>query len=243
MSDNGSGMLAAETTEGLKRLSTIHERTLAESPYQNGKQESWWNQVEGRLLAMLEGEPRLTLDLLNEATQAWVEFEYHRQVHSDLGVTPMERFLAAPDVGRPSPTSAELRAAFRMTTARTPRKSDGTVSIAACRYEVPNRYRHLSKIAVRYARWDLSYVDMVDLPSDKVLSPLFPLDKHANADGRRRSLDPIASGAPDGPVPLSGMAPLLSEILEQHRATGLPPAYLPLGPKGDNHNNKETIDE
>ena len=48
MSDNGSAMLAEETTEGLARLGVSHETTLPYSPYQNGKQECFWAQVEGR---------------------------------------------------------------------------------------------------------------------------------------------------------------------------------------------------
>jgi len=50
MSDNGSPMLAAETTEGLARLGIVHEKTLPYAPFQNGKQESFWNGIEGRLL-------------------------------------------------------------------------------------------------------------------------------------------------------------------------------------------------
>ena len=34
MSDNGSAMLAAETVQGLARLSIVHETTLPYSPYQ-----------------------------------------------------------------------------------------------------------------------------------------------------------------------------------------------------------------
>ena len=34
------------------------------NPYQNAKQESFWGRVEGRLMAMLEGEQALTLELL-----------------------------------------------------------------------------------------------------------------------------------------------------------------------------------
>lgn len=30
------------------------------------------------------------------------------------------------------------------------------------RFEIPRRYRHFRKVAVRYARWDLSRVDLVD---------------------------------------------------------------------------------
>ena len=56
LTDNGSAMLAAETVEGLERLGVVHHTTLPYSPEQNGKQESFWGQVEGRLLPMLEGE-------------------------------------------------------------------------------------------------------------------------------------------------------------------------------------------
>jgi putative transposase len=67
MSDKGSAMLAAETTEGLARLSILHETTLPYAPFQNGKQESFWNGVEGRLLPMLEGVVDLTLDQLGRS--------------------------------------------------------------------------------------------------------------------------------------------------------------------------------
>jgi putative transposase len=103
MTDNGSAMLAEEVRRGLHDLSILHETTLPYSPYQNAKQEVFWATVEGRLIAMLDGLEELTLDLLNEATQAWVEREYHRTRHSELGCTPLERYLRGPDVGRDSP--------------------------------------------------------------------------------------------------------------------------------------------
>ena len=74
-------MLAAETTEGLFRLSIHHQTTLLYSPHQNGKQEVLWAQIEGRLMAMPEGIEDLTLDVLNEGTQAWAELEYNRGRH------------------------------------------------------------------------------------------------------------------------------------------------------------------
>ena len=87
MTDNGAAMLAEETVSGLARLGIVHQTTLPYSPYQNAKQESFWGRVEGRLMAMLEGEQALTLDLLNQATQAWVEQEYHRTHHSEIDAT------------------------------------------------------------------------------------------------------------------------------------------------------------
>ena len=70
ITDNGSAMMAKEVTEGLLRLGIVHKRTLPYSPYQNGKQVSFWGTLEGRLVTMLDGVGKLTLDLLNHTTQA-----------------------------------------------------------------------------------------------------------------------------------------------------------------------------
>jgi putative transposase len=228
LSDNGSAMTAAEITEGLERLGVLHETTLAHSPYQNGKQENFWTQVEGRLLAMLEDVPDLTLAILNDITQAWVEQEYNRKLHSEIGEAPLARFLAGPDVSRPSPDSAALRLAFTRTEGRSQRRSDGTVSIDGRRFEIPNRYRHLERVAIRYPTWDLSLVHLVDERTEKVLCRLYPLDKERNASGLRRPLETLETNPELARVPpAKGLPPLLVQILAQQAATGLPPAYLP----------------
>jgi len=232
--DNGPAELAAETTEGLGRLGIVHSPTIEHSPYQNGKQESFWGQVEGRLLAMLENCKDLTLAVLNEATLAWLELEYNREVHSEIGVPPLRRFLDGPDVGRPSPTSDELRLAFTTSQTRMQRRSDGTVSLEGRRFEIPSRYRHLDRIVVRWARWDLSHVWMADERTSKVLCRLFPLDRTRNADGVRRTLEPVADvWVADLPPPKAGVAPLLEKLIDDYRSSGLPPAYVPMAPRGD----------
>lgn len=225
MTDNGAAMLAEEFTAGLATLSIIHQPTLPYSPYQNAKQESFWGRVEGRLMAMLEGEAVLTFDFLNQATQAWVEQEYHRTRHSEIGTTPLAHYLASPSVARECPSASNLAAAFRIEVARRQRRADGTVSLAGQRFEIPARYRHLGVVSLRYARWDLARVDLVDARSGVILCPVKPLDKAANADGQRRMLD--APGPDLSPLPPSGMAPLLRQLLADYAATGLPPAYLP----------------
>ncbi len=225
MTDNGAAMLADETVSGLASLGIVHQTTLPYSPYQNAKQESFWGRVEGRLMAMLEGEESVTLDLLNQATQAWVEQEYHRTLHSEIGTTPLAHYLAGPNVRRDCPSSAVLAAAFRVEVARRQRRSDGTASLAGARFEIPARYRHLTVIHLRYARWDLTHVDLVDARSGAILCPVKPLDKSANADGQRRALAPVTTDL--SPLPPSGTAPLLRQLLADYAATGLPPAYLP----------------
>ena len=233
MSDNGGAMTAAEIVEGLPRLGIVHETTLPYSPYQNGKQEAFWGQVEGRLLAMLEGVGDLSLALLNEATQAWVEREYNRKRHAETRQTPAARWLAGPEVLRPAPDSAALRIAFTRAATRTLRRSDATVSIEGRRFEVPNRYRHLRRIAVRYAAWDLTTVHQVDSHTGAVLCRLYPQDKTSNASGLRRALDPVSDEPPaPAPAPATRMAPLLAKLIAERAASGLPPAYLPKDEQG-----------
>jgi transposase InsO family protein len=238
--DNGAPMIAFETREGLERLSVEHHTTLSQSPEQNGKQEVFWAQVEGRLMAMLEGEPELTLELLNRATQAWVEQEYHHRVHGETGQTPLDRWLAGPTVGRPCPSSDALRRAFRMEVRRMQRKSDGTLTVAGVRYELPSAYRTLVRPTVRVARWDLSSLDLVDPRRGIHLATLFPIDKEKNADRRRRALADASAGANSEPAPAStGVAPLLRQLMAEYAATGLPPAYVPHDTTIDSENTED----
>ena len=234
LTDNGSPMAASEVQQGLERLGIVHWTTLPYSPEQNAKQEIFWAQVEGRLMAMFEGHEELTLPLLNEGTQAWTELEYNRGHHREIGQSPLERFLAGPDVGRPSPSSEELRRAFRMEQRRKQRISDGTITVEGKRFELPSRYRTLPYPTVRYARWDLSTVDLVDPRSGKHLCVLLPQDKEKNADGRRHALDAVVTEvAPPPPVLEPGIAPLLKKLMADYAATGLPPAYVPLDDQPD----------
>ncbi|MCO6453950.1 MAG: transposase family protein [Pirellulaceae bacterium] len=245
LTDNGSAMVADEVTEGLLRLGIVHEKTLPYSPYQNGKQESFWATLEGRLMQMLDGHTNLTLDFLNRASQAWSEIEYNRGVHREISGSPIERFAHAPDVLRASPSPSALRDAFRLEVTRRQRRSDGTISLEGVRFEIPARYHHFRDVAVRYARWDLGRVDLVDTHSGTVLSPLYPLDRSANADGHRSAV-PRHRGDVPGTEHLQGdqqpddqqpapkrdkpLPPLLKSILAEYSASGLPPAYLPKQP-------------
>jgi putative transposase len=226
LSDNGAAMTAAEVVEGLTRLGVLQQTTLPYSPAQNAKIEILWASVEGRLMAMLEHVPDLSLAKLNEATLAWTEHEYNHKIHSETGETPIRRFLVGPSVMRPCPDSAALRLAFTRTERRMQRKSDGTSVIDGRRFEVPDHYRHLTQLEVRYASWDLSLVHLVDERTGKVLCRLFPQNKAQNASGLRRARDELAKEPPAAP-PAAAVAPLLQKLLKQQADIGLPPAYLP----------------
>ena len=226
MSDNGGAMTSAEFTEGLLRAGgIIHETTLAYSPYQNGKQESFWGNLEGRMMAMLEGRRDLSLEELNVVTQAWVEMEYNRAVHSETQQSPVDRFLHDKSVLRPAPETNVLMLSFRRDETRTQRRSDGTISIQGKRFEIPSAFRSLPRLTVRFAEWDLREVHLIDPRTQAMLAPLYPLDRKKNADGLRRKLGssvPPRSMASREDV----MPPLLQKIMAEYAASGLPPAYI-----------------
>jgi putative transposase len=232
LTDNGSAMLAEETQEGLARLGIVHMQTLPYTPEQNAKQEVFWAQIEGRLMPMLEGVEQLTIKTLNDATLAWVEGEYNHKLHRELGCSPIQCVMNIKSVARPSPESDTIRHAFRRTITRVQRQSDGTVSIAGRRFEVPSRFRTLERLTIRYAEWDLTAVDLVDSHTHVVLTVLLPLDKQRNAISGRRALDAIAAPPTDAETSEarrnSGIAPLLQKHIDRQNSQGTPPPYLPL---------------
>ena len=227
LTDNGSAMISAEFTSGLSRLGIVHDTTLPYSPYQNGKQERFWGSLEGRLIAMLSDDRALGVPRLNDVTQAWVEMEYNRSVHSETSETPLDRFIHAKDVLRTAPDYGALKLAFRKDVKRTQRRGDGTFSLEGKRFEIPAVYRILQRLSVRYARWDLSQVHLIDDNTGSVLTPLFPLDRARNADGRRRTLttEPHLSAPVKSPYE---DPPLLQKLIAEYSASGLPPAYIPV---------------
>jgi len=230
MTDNGAAMRGEELVSGLGELDIEHAHTLAYSAYQNGKIEVFWAQLEGRLIAMLEGLPELSIELLNEYTLAWVEQEYQRTGHEEIDSAPIERYLGAPNVGRESPDAEQLRQRMRRHKSPRLRRSDGTITIERRRFEIPSAYHHLEVIPVRYARWDLSYVHIYDHRERKPTRRIFPLDRHANADGRRGQRNvalPATHGEILDPDTPGAVAPLLERYRRQYRQSGLPPALLP----------------
>ncbi len=228
MTDNGGAMTADETQNALLRLGIKHDTTLPYSPYQNGKQEAFWAQLEGRVIKMLSRVKPLTLEFLNQASQAWIEMEYNRCRHEEINQAPLQRFVKGPNVSRPSPDSEMIRFAFTILENRTQRQSDGTIRIKNIRFEIPSRFRHLRKLHVRYRSWDLSMAYLVDQRSKNLLACIYPQDKIKNSQGYRRTLQPVAEQALEAvkddsdPIP-----PLLRKLLTDYAASGLPPAYIP----------------
>ena len=231
-------MIAQEFKNGLAALGIKHDLTLPYSPYQNGKQEAFWGQLEGRLIAMLSNVESLTLDFLNRATQAWVEQKYNRSKHEETGQTPLERLLAGPDVSRPSVDNEIIRFQFTVKASRVQRKSDDTVQIKGVRFEIPSPFRHVRRLYIAFKPSDLSMAYLIDQKTEECIGRIFPQDKTKNAEGYRRSMEPVwdadAQTVSDGSTK-EAIPPLLRKLLSDYAATGLPPAYIskPVPPTDD----------
>jgi hypothetical protein len=82
-------------------------------------------------------------------------------------------------------------------------------------------------VVVRYQSFDLSVAWLVDERTGEPIARLLPQDKLRNADGVRRSLEPVPEienrdeRMQGDPIP-----PLMRRLLDEHAAAGLPPAYL-----------------
>jgi len=226
MSDNGAAMTSAEFTEGLLRIGIEHKTTLPYAPYQNGKQEVFWAQLEGRLMAMLKNKKVVTLKELNNLTIAWVEIEYNKSTHSEIKTTPLNRFLNNKDVSRECPDLDYLRQMFRREVVRKIRRSDSTISLESKRFEIPYQYRHFGTIRIRYAKWNLSFVHIVDNAGYSLMQ-IFPLDKSSNASAIRKSTVQKVSNKLENIKKTDNYPPLLENIIEKYNNLGLPPAYLP----------------
>jgi hypothetical protein len=242
--DNGSAMKAAELVTGLEVLAIKQEHTLPYAAYQNGKQESFWKPLEGRLMKMIPKEKRITLDILNTITQAWVEQDYHTTIHSETGQTPLARFFNEKHVLRCGLEFGEMQRSFRMRIKRTVRKTDGTITLDGTRFELPQCYIHMDEVTLRYARWDLGEAEILCPDTFKPLCTVFPLNKLKNSLGLRQS-DPKRAEtlAPDvalhsGEVlslSTDTLPPLLARCLEKHAQENRLQGYLPLS----NENTKQ----
>lgn len=214
LSDNGGAMKSGEFRQGLSRLGITEKWIKPRTPRQNGKTECFWNALESNLVDMLRGQKDLSLANLNKATQAWIEIGYNRQNHREIDVRPIDLFISSKNVGLPAVDEDTLRRAFRIEETRCPRSSDGIIRIEKIPFRLPERFQHRREVLIRYARWDLGFVHLVDEVSGKELERIFPVDKQVNATGKRRKLEnPIVISEEKN---RSELPPLLREQIKSY---------------------------
>jgi putative transposase len=131
--DNGSPFVSAQLLRACASLGIrlIHSRPGR--PQGRGKIERFFRTVRDQFLVEAGHTAIDDIVRLNQLFAAWVETVYHRAVHSETNMTPLERFNAG---GTPRYASAEaLHEAFLWSETRTVTKT-ATVSLFSNSYEV-----------------------------------------------------------------------------------------------------------
>ena len=163
--DNGAMFIDA----GLRRACAVLGIKLTHSqpgkPAGRGKIERFFRTVRDQFLVEISDHPDdpasagtcvASLAQLNALFTAWVEQVYHPRVHTETGMAPLARFLAA---GPPVPTPAALLAeAFRWGEWRTVTKT-ATVALHGNHYEVDAALAG-SKVELVFDPFDLSDIDV-----------------------------------------------------------------------------------
>ena len=163
--DNGAMFIDA----GLRRACAVLGIRLSHSqpgrPAGRGKIERFFKTVRDQFLVEIGDDPEdpssagtsvASLTELNSLFTAWVEQVYHQRVHTETGMPPLARFLAA---GPPVPTPAALLTeAFRWGQWRTVTKT-ATLSLHGNHYEVDAALAG-AKVELVFDPFDLTDIDV-----------------------------------------------------------------------------------
>jgi putative transposase len=131
--DNGSAFSSRQFERACAVLGVHLVHSRPGLPEGRGKIERFFRTVRDQFLVEVPHGAIDSIEELNHRFDAWVEGVYHRQVHSETGEMPLERFKA---IGAPvCPSPDELREAFLWSESRTVTKT-ATVSLFGNHYQV-----------------------------------------------------------------------------------------------------------
>jgi len=117
------------------RMGTIVAHTEPYDGPSKGKIERAFRTVRERFL-VLQPEPASSLDELNQLFWQWLEEDYHRRVHSSLGMSPLDKYLSQIQTVRVIDDPDAVRRLFMKREQRRV-NNDGTISIHGKTFEVP----------------------------------------------------------------------------------------------------------
>ena len=177
--DNGMVYRSGHMRQILALLG-VHRLVFTQTyrPMGHGKIEALNRLIRAVFLAELKASGITTLDALNEAFLAWAH-EYNRDVHSETGQTPLDRWRAGVEQTRWADEQS-VRQAFLWREKRTPDKT-GVFSLFGTRYQVGAELAR-RRIQVRY---DPEAMDTVEVwHDDKFVERTRPLDVQAHRRAR-----------------------------------------------------------
>lgn len=138
--DNGSTFISNQTKRILETLGIYLIHSKPYQPEGRGKIERFFRTVRQSWVQLLEEEKIQSLEELNHLFHTWLENEYHRKIHSALGVTPLEAWMVKCDRIKRLDSAIDIDHVFLHTTTRKVTR-DSIVSLGGVFFEVPSILR------------------------------------------------------------------------------------------------------
>lgn len=155
--DNGQVYHATQFAAACAALGVDCRHTAPYAPESKGKQERFFETVRLQFLPEVQTSAIATLAELNESLWAWLELVYHRNVHSETGQSPLERYQAG--IANVRQADGEtLRKAFLWREKRRVRK-DGRIELQGNTYRVDTQFVGC-QIELRFDPFDLSALEV-----------------------------------------------------------------------------------
>ena len=178
--DNGSPFVSAQFGRALAKLGIRLWHSKPGEPAGRGKIERFFRTVRDQFEVELLTNGVESMAELERLFAAWVEQHYHRQIHSETGQTPIDRYdAAARDLVLP--TAEQVREAFLWSETRLVTKT-ATVSLHSNRYEVEAALvgRHVELV---FDPFDLTHIDVIfeDRPMGTAIPHLIARHTHPAA--------------------------------------------------------------
>ena len=135
--DNGATFVSHQSKRILESLGIYLCHSRPYRPIGRGKIERFFLTVRQSFLQPLEEGEVQSLDQMNHLFKTWLETEYHRKIHSTLGVTPLDAWLSKCDRIKTVDPCIDLDKAFYHKTNRKVYR-DSIISVNGMAFEVPS---------------------------------------------------------------------------------------------------------
>lgn len=146
--DNGKVYHAEQLHLACASLGITLTHTQPYDPEAKGKIERFFATVRRRFYPLLAENPPKTLEDLNERFWQWLEVDYHRKIHSGIGMCPLDVFISQASSVRMVSDPGSLDMLFLKRDYRKV-KHDGTITLLNQLFEVPARFVG-QRIEIRY---------------------------------------------------------------------------------------------
>jgi len=195
--DNGSSFVDSWLLRACAVLGIKLTHSRPGKPEGRGKIERFFRTVRDQFLVEITEQVAAeitSLAELNRLFTAWVEGVYHRNVHSETGMPPLQRWASGISDPLPRPTPAQLREAFLWSEWRTVTKN-AVVSLHNNRYQVDELLVG-RKVELVFDPFDLTDIDIRYGGRSFGKAVAFHIGRHAHPKARPEH--PIIEAEPTG---------------------------------------------